>query len=44
MILEERSPFYAKADLLFDTSGKVPSDCLESVATAVQRTIATRVS
>ncbi len=42
MILEERSPFYAKADLLFDTSGKPPSACLESVSTAIQRAIATR--
>ena len=42
LILEERSPFYAKADLLFDTSGKPPAECLDHVATAVQRSIATR--
>lgn len=42
MILEERSPFYAKADLLFDTSGKPPPVCLDAVATAVRRAIATR--
>lgn len=42
LILQERTPFYAKADLLFDTSGKAPSECLASVATALERTLATR--
>lgn len=42
LILQERTPFYAKADLLFDTSGKPPADCLKSVSTAVERAIATR--
>lgn len=42
LILQERTPFYAKADLLFDTSGKPPAVCLSAVATALERTIATR--
>lgn len=42
LILQERTPFYAKADLLFDTSGKTPAECLSAVATAVDRAIATR--
>lgn len=42
LILEERSPFYSKADLMFDTSKKPPSECLENVTTAVKRAIATR--
>ncbi len=42
LILQERTPFYAKADLLFETSGKAPAECLSSVATALERTIATR--
>lgn len=42
LILHERTPFYAKADLLFDTSGKAPADCLKSVSTAIERAIATR--
>ncbi|TDU28000.1 XRE family transcriptional regulator [Panacagrimonas perspica] len=42
LILQERTPFYAKADLLFDTSGKPPAECLSAVATALERTIATR--
>jgi XRE family aerobic/anaerobic benzoate catabolism transcriptional regulator len=42
LILQERTPFYAKADLLFDTSGKPPAECLTAVATALERTIATR--
>jgi XRE family transcriptional regulator, aerobic/anaerobic benzoate catabolism transcriptional regulator len=43
LILQERTPFYAKADLLFDTSGKAPKDCLAAVATALDRMLATRV-
>lgn len=42
LILQERTPFYAKADLLFDTSGKSPANCLAAVGTAVERTLATR--
>lgn len=42
LILQERTPFYAKADLLFDTSGKAPADCLKAVSTAVERAIAAR--
>lgn len=42
LILHERTPFYAKADLLFDTSHKSAADCLNAVATAIERTIATR--
>jgi XRE family transcriptional regulator, aerobic/anaerobic benzoate catabolism transcriptional regulator len=42
LILQERTPFYAKADLLFDTSGKTPAACLTAVATAVERALATR--
>lgn len=42
LILQERTPFYAKADLLFDTSGKSHADCLTAVGTAVERTLATR--
>jgi XRE family transcriptional regulator, aerobic/anaerobic benzoate catabolism transcriptional regulator len=42
LILHERTPFYAKADLLFDTSGKAPTDCLKAVSTAVERAIAAR--
>lgn len=42
LILHERTPFYAKADLLFDTSGKAPADCLKAVSTAVERAIAAR--
>lgn len=42
LILHERTPFYAKADLLFDTSGKPPADCLKAVATAIRQTLATR--
>lgn len=42
LILHERTPFYAKADLLFDTSHKSPTDCLNAVATAIERAIATR--
>ncbi|MGQ0697876.1 MAG: helix-turn-helix transcriptional regulator [Panacagrimonas sp.] len=41
MILNERTPFYAKADLLFDTSGKSPDHCMKSVATAIDRMRAT---
>ncbi|MGQ0618751.1 MAG: helix-turn-helix transcriptional regulator [Panacagrimonas sp.] len=36
LILEERTPFYAKADLRLDTSGKSPAACLESVARLVE--------
>lgn len=42
IILDERSPFYAKADLTIDTSGKTPADCMEAVATAIERAITTR--
>ena len=42
MILTERTPFYAKADLLFETSAKAPADCLNAVNTALERMIATR--
>ena len=42
LILQERTPFYAKADLLFDTSGKAPVDCLAAVGTAIERMLATR--
>lgn len=42
LILSERTPFYAKADLLFDTSGQSPEACLEAVTTAVQRARAVR--
>ena len=42
LILQERTPFYAKADLLFDTSGKAPKECLAAVATALDRMLATR--
>ena len=42
LILQERTPFYAKADLLFDTSGKPPKECLAAVCTALDRALATR--
>ena len=42
LILQERTPFYAKADLLFDTSSKSAADCLNAVATAIERTLAPR--
>lgn len=42
LILQERTPFYAKADLLFDTSNKSPKECLAAVATALDRMLATR--
>lgn len=42
LILQERTPFYAKADLLFDTSGKAPKECLVAVSTALDRMLATR--
>ncbi|MGH8517772.1 MAG: helix-turn-helix transcriptional regulator [Panacagrimonas sp.] len=42
LILQERTPFYAKADLLFDTSGKAPKECLAAVVTALDRMLATR--
>lgn len=42
LILQERAPFYAKADLLFDTSGKAPRECLAAVSTALDRMLATR--
>lgn len=36
LILEERTPFYAKADLKLETSGKSPGESLEAVGTAVE--------
>lgn len=42
LILQERTPFYAKADRVCDTSGKRPADCLKSVVTAVEKAIAAR--
>ena len=35
LILNERAPFYAKADLRFDTSGKALSDCLVELKAAL---------
>jgi XRE family aerobic/anaerobic benzoate catabolism transcriptional regulator len=35
LILSERTPFYAKADWIFDTSGRSPGDCAEAVNSAL---------
>ena len=35
LILAERTPFYAKADLRFDTSGKPLAQCLAELKTAL---------
>lgn len=42
LILQERSPFYAKADLVFDSSGKPAGRCLEAVAAALEKMLAAR--
>lgn len=42
LILQERTPFYAKSDLMFETSGRTPADCLDAVASEIERLIAIR--
>ena len=42
LILQERTPFYAKADLVFDTSGKTREQCLEAVKAEVERSLTAR--
>lgn len=42
LILHERSPFYAKSDLVFETSGRPPADCLRALADEIERRIAGR--
>jgi XRE family aerobic/anaerobic benzoate catabolism transcriptional regulator len=36
LILEERTPFYAKADYRLDTSGRTPAECLEAAAALIE--------
>ncbi|WP_420464799.1 helix-turn-helix transcriptional regulator [Panacagrimonas sp.] len=43
LILEERTPFYAKADLVLDTSGKSAADCLSAVAASLDEALARRL-
>lgn len=42
LILEERTPFYAKADLMFDTGGRAAADCLEAIAEILGQALARR--
>lgn len=42
LILDERTPFYAKADLRFDTSGRAQDDGLKALCAAVDKAIAAR--
>lgn len=42
LILEERTPFYAMADLMFDTSGKAAGACLEGLTQVLEPALARR--
>ena len=37
LILRERAPFYAKADLTIDTSGKTALECTSALAAAIRQ-------
>jgi XRE family aerobic/anaerobic benzoate catabolism transcriptional regulator len=38
-ILRSRTPYYARADLTFDTSGKTPEDALDGLLAALPRAL-----
>lgn len=40
LILQERTPFYAKADWRFDTSGRPVAECLDAMAAQIEKQIA----